>query len=159
MLLHFSSTLIIFRYCYKKVMHTYILNTVVKKMNSHDILLWWFWWLPPKDWILRNTNGLYNAPCCFLRALSHIAGLIDTGFPFLWIHLLEQTRTPKHDFFKMLTLWLLVFRIAHPDVCFFASSELGEYTYRTWPSGNSSQASYTSDEFWRGIDVVILQNY
>ena len=76
----------------------------------------------PLFWILKTLL----APCCFFLALSHIAGLIETGFPFLCIHLLEQTKTPKHDFFRMFTLWLLVFLIAHPEVCFFASSQLGE---------------------------------
>ena len=76
------------------------------------ILLFW-------DWI---------KPCCFFRALSHIAGLMQTCFPLRCIHLLEQTRTPRQDFFRMFTLWLFVLRMAHPEVCFFASSQFGEYT-------------------------------
>ena len=80
-----------------------------------------------KDRILSfGLEKTLLAPCCFFLALSHIAGLIETGFPFLCIHLLEQTKTPKHDFFRIFTLWLLVFLIAHPEVCFFASSQLGE---------------------------------
>lgn len=65
-----------------------------------------------------------DLPCCFLRALSQIAGLIVTGFPFFWIHRLLQTRTPKHDFLRILTLWLFVFRMAQPELCFLASSQL-----------------------------------
>ena len=100
----------------------------VRKKTAHGIHLRCLWIDVVKRLNPPFINLWYSAPCCFLRALSHIAGLMETGFPFLCIHLFEQTRTPKHDFFKILTLWLLVFRIAHPDVCFLASSELGEYT-------------------------------
>lgn len=82
-----------------------------------------------------------NLPCCFFLALSHIAGLRWTVPPVGSIHLLEHTRTPRHDFFNMCTLWLLVFLIAHPEACLFASSLLGEYTNRQWPSAHSSHES------------------
>ena len=121
-----SYTLHVISHHCKKFIETSIFWILLSiKKTTHDILLWIVVVKrlnPPFD------NLLSSAPCCFLRALSHIAGRMETVFPFLWIHLFEQTRTPKHDFFKMLTLWLLVFRIAHPDVCFLASSELGEYT-------------------------------
>ena len=37
-----------------------------------------------------------------------------TVFPLGRRHRLEQTRTPRQDFLRMLTLWLLVFLMAQP---------------------------------------------
>ena len=38
----------------------------------------------------------------------------NTVFPLGSRHLLEQTRTPRQDFLRMLTLWLFVFLMAQP---------------------------------------------
>ena len=40
--------------------------------------------------------------------------LRHTVFPLGSRHRLEQTRTPRQDFLRMLTLWLLVFLMAQP---------------------------------------------
>ena len=56
-------------------------------------------------------------------------------------HLSEHTSTPRHDFLRMCTLWLLVLRMAHPEECRLASSLLGGYTWRQWPSAHSEYSS------------------
>ena len=101
---------------------TFSIMIVYKRISWFYRCFWCHQRSNPLFWIKKT----FLAPCCFFLALSHMAGLIETGFPFLCIHLLEQTKTPKHDFFRMFTLWLLVFLIAHPEVCFLASSQLGE---------------------------------
>ena len=82
-----------------------------------------------------------NLPSCFFLALSHIAGLRDTLPPLSRTQVLLQTRTPRQDFLRMLTLWLLVLRIAHPLECRRASSHSAGYTNRQCPSGQSCQSS------------------
>lgn len=64
-------------------------------------------------------------PCCFFLALSQMAGLRWTCSPVSRMHRLEQSRTPRHDFLRIWTLWLLVFLIAQPEPCRRASSQSG----------------------------------
>ena len=73
--------------------------------------------------------------------LSQIAGLRCTLPPLGSTQDLVHTRTPKHDFFKIFTLWLLVFLIAHPDECLRASSQSVRKARRTCPSDHSVQRS------------------
>ena len=75
--------------------------------------------LPPH---LRLGQGLC---CCFFRALSQMAGLKWTRSPLSSMQFLLQTKTPRQDFLRICTLWLLVFLIAHPLACLRASSESG----------------------------------
>lgn len=82
-------------------------------------------------------------PCCFFLALSQIAGLKWTLSPFESVHLKEHTSTPRQLFFKMCTLWLLVFLMAHPDECLLASSLSALYTSRQCPSAHSEKGSYS----------------
>ena len=70
-----------------------------------------------------------------------MAGLRDTLPPLSRTQVLLQTRTPRQDFLRMLTLWLLVLRIAHPLECLRASSHSAGYTKRQCPSGQSCQSS------------------
>lgn len=61
-------------------------------------------------------------PCCFLRALSQMAGRRWTFSPLGRAQRIEHTRTPRHDFLSICTLWLFVLRIAQPDAWRLASS-------------------------------------
>lgn len=68
----------------------------------------------------------YNfVPCCFFRALSQIAGRKCTLDPSESRHRAEHTSTPRQLFFKICTLWLFVFLMAHPEACLLASSQPG----------------------------------
>ena len=82
-------------------------------------------------------------PCCFLRALSQMAGLRWTLSPLGSAHLIEHTSTPKQDFLRMCTLWLLVLLIAQPEACLLASSLVAGYTSLQWPSAHSSHRLYS----------------
>lgn len=55
----------------------------------------------------------------------------------------EQTSTPRQDFLRIWTLWLLVLRMAQPEVCRFASSHVGGYTMRQWPFAHSCHELYS----------------
>ena len=87
--------------------------------------------------IQPNNIHIY-LPSCFLLALSHIAGLMCTFSPFSIVQSRLHTRTPRQDFFNMLTLWLLVFLMAQPEECLRASSRSSGYTYLLCPVGHSS---------------------
>lgn len=68
--------------------------------------------------------------CCFCLALSQMAGRSCSLDPSAKVQPREQTTTPKHDFFRIWQLWLLVFRIAQPERwrCAFLSSAVDETT-------------------------------
>lgn len=80
-------------------------------------------------------------PCCFLRALSQMAGRMCTRPPPGSAQRAEHTSTPRQDFLRMCTLWLLVLRMAQPEAWRLASSLLAGSTSRQWPSAHSSQSS------------------
>lgn len=96
------------------------------------------WNVTKNPWTYRFGHAF---PCCFFRALSQIAGRKWICSPFGNEQLAVQTRTPKQLFFRILTLWLFVLRIAHPEICLRASSLVCRYTYRMWPSAHSQNSS------------------
>lgn len=68
----------------------------------------------------RQRNAWRNLLCCFCRALSQMAGRSCSREPSARPQPREQTTTPRHDFFRIWQLWLLVFLMAHPDRCLWA---------------------------------------
>lgn len=52
--------------------------------------------------------------CCFSRALSQMAGRSCRREPLGRAQARAHTTTPRHDFFRMWPLWLLVLRMAQP---------------------------------------------
>lgn len=87
---------------------------------------------------------LYGLPICFLLALSQMAGRRCTFRPDSSMQSIEQTRTPRQDFFSIRALWLLVLRMAQPLTCLLASSLSAWYTLRLCPVGHSSKGSCVS---------------
>jgi hypothetical protein len=92
---------------------------------------------------LLTQSLIGRVPCCFLRALSQMAGRRWTFSPLGRAQRMEHTSTPRQDFLSMCTLWLFVLRIAQPEAWRFASSLDAGYTSRQWPSAHSSHRLYS----------------
>ena len=134
---------------FRFVLHPFTLHHQLQQLSSQNFFSWDFNPLPksPPDtinvqvYVVGTEKLQLNLPSCFFLALSHMAGLRDTLPPLSRTQVLLQTRTPRQDFLRMLTLWLLVLRIAHPLECLRASSHSAGYTKRQCPSGQSCQSS------------------
>ena len=88
----------------------------------------------------RKNDYVFLSEPSYISRLAGFPARLPTWLPLGRTQRREQTRTPRQDFLRMLTLWLLVFRIAQPLECRRASSQPAGKMWRQWPSAHSGHA-------------------